>query len=170
MNKIVTILGVVLVLVASSAYAEKTKIAVVDLQSAVAGSEEVKAISELLRAEFKEEDGKIRALQAQLQALQEKQQKDGAVMSEAENRKLMEDGTRLANELKFLSQESQRQLGARQKELIGPILQRAQKAVQDVIKEGGYALVLHREAVVEFSPEMDISKQVTAKLNDSGKK
>ncbi len=169
MNKILVMLSVVLMFATSLVGAE-TKIAVVDVQAAVAGSEEVKAITEQLRTEFKEEDEKIKALQAKLQGLQEKQQKDGAVMSEAENRKLMEDGTRLANELKFLSQESQRRLAARQQELLGPILQRAQKAVQDVVKAGKYELVLRREAVVEFSPKMDITKKVTAKLNDSGKK
>ena len=170
MNKVISILSLVFLLVTTSAFAGKSKIAVVDLQSAVSGSEEVKAISEQLRTEFKDEDAKIRALQAQLQGLQEKQQKDGAIMSEAERKTLMEDGTRLANELKFITQESQRRLQGRQKELIGPILQKAQKAVKDVVAEGGYELVFRREAVVEFSPEMDITKKVTAKLNDSSKK
>jgi len=170
MKKIISIMSLVLLLATTSAFAGKSKIAVVDLQAAVSGSKEVKAISEQLRTEFKDEDAKIRALQTQLQGLQEKQQKDGAIMSEAERKTLMEDGTRLANELKFLSQESQRRLQGRQKELIGPILQKAQKAVKDVVAEGGYELVFRREAVVEFSPEMDITKKVTAKLNDSGKK
>jgi len=170
MNKIISILSLVFLLVTTSAFAGKNKIAVVDMQSAVSSSEEVKIISEQLRTEFKDEDSKIRALQAELKGLQDKQQKDGAIMSEAERRTLMEDGTRLANELKFLTQESQRRLQGRQKELIGPILQKAQKAVKDVVAEGGYELVFRREAVVDFSPEMDITKKVTAKLNDSSKK
>jgi len=170
MNKIISILSLVFLLVTTSAFAGKNKIAVVDMQSAVSSSEEVKIISEQLRTEFKDEDSKIRALQAELKGLQDKQQKDGAIMSEAERRTLMEDGTRLANELKFLTQESQRRLQGRQKELIGPILQKAQKAVKDVVAEGGYELVFRREAVVDFSPDMDITKKVTAKLNDSSKK
>ena len=170
MNKIISILSLVFLLVTTSAFAGKNKIAVVDMQSAVSSSEEVKIISEQLRTEFKDEDSKIRALQAKLQGLQDKQQKEGAIMSEAERKTLMEDGTRLANELKFLTQESQRRLQGRQKELIGPILQKAQKAVKDVVAEGGYELVFRREAVVDFASEMDITKKVTAKLNDSSKK
>lgn len=82
----------------------------------------------------------------------------------------MEEGTRLANEYKFLAQESQRRLQGRQQELIGPILQKAQKALEEVIKEGDFDVVLRREAVLKFSPEMDITKKVTAKLNKKEKK
>lgn len=170
MKKIMSILGIVLMFVAPLAFAEKIRIAVVDLQGAVTASEEVKTIAEQLKTEFKDEDQKIRNLQTKLRELQEKQKKDGAIMSEAEGRKLMEEGTRLANELKFLTQESQRRLQGRQQELIGPILQRAQGAVEEVIKEGGFDIVLRREAVLEYSPDMDITKKVTAKLNKKGKK
>lgn len=154
-----------LLFIALSSHAADMKFAVVDVQAAVSGSEEVKAITAQLKGEFSEEERKIKALQAKIQSLKEKQLKDGAIMSESENRRLVEEGTQAANELKYLSQESQRRLVSRQQELLAPVLERAQKAVEEVMSEGGYSLVFRREALVDYSQDIDITKSVTAKLN-----
>lgn len=151
------------------ANAEGVKFAVVDVQAAVSGADEVKAITEQLKGEFSEEETKIKALQAKIQGLKEKQAKDGAIMSEAENRRLMEEGAQASNELKFISQQSQRRLVSRQQELFAPVLERAQTAVKEVMDEGGYTLVFRKEALVDYKGDADITKLVTAKINQPAK-
>jgi len=153
----------------SMANAEGVKFAVVDVQAAVSGADEVKAITAQLKSEFSGEEVKIKALQAKIQGLKEKQAKDGAIMSEAENRRLIEEGTQASNELKFISQQSQRRLVSRQQELFAPVLERAQKAVKDVMTEGGYSLVFRKEALVDYQGDADITKLVTSKINQPAK-
>ena len=87
-------------------------------------------------------------------------------MGDAEKRKFQEEGVSVTNELKALSQESQRRLQARQQELLQPVLSDTQEAIKEIMKEDGYDVVFRREALVEFNPKMDITLKVTLKLNE----
>lgn len=170
MQSIVKYMAIILITgFVAMANAEEVKFAVVDVQAAVSGADEVKAILAQLKSEFSEEEIKIKSLQAKLQELKEKQAKDSAIMSEAENRRLMEEASQLTNEYKFIAQQLQRRAGLRQQELLTPIIERAEKAVQEVMDEGGYSLVFRKEALVDYKGDADITKLVTAKINQPAK-
>lgn len=156
-------------LIAGSAMAAEQKIAVVDVQKAMRSADKVKEIEAQLKNEFGDEEKKIEELQKKITDLKEKQKRDWAVMAEPEKRKLQEDGMKLTTELQTLSQESQRQLAARQQQLLQPVISDAQEAIKEIMKAEGYHLVMRREAVVEFDPKMDITLKVTLKLNEKSK-
>lgn len=154
-------------LFAGSALAADPKIAVVDVQKAMRSTDKVKSIEAQLKNEFSDEEKKISDLQKKIGELKEKQQRDWAVMSDPEKRKLQEDGMKLTAELQTLSQDSQRQLAARQQELLQPVIAKAQETIKGIMKADGYGLVMRREAVVDFDPKMDITAKVTLKLNET---
>lgn len=149
------------------ALAADSKIAVVDIQKAMRSTDKVKAIEAQLKTEFSDEEKKITDIQKKIGELKEKQQRDWAVMADPEKRKLQEDGMKLTTELQTLSQESQRQLAARQQELLQPVISKAQEAIKGIMKADGYDVVMRREAVVDFDPKMDITAKVTLKLNET---
>ena len=146
--------------------AAEQKIAVVDVQKAMRAANEVKVIEAQLKKEFSAEEKKIGELKKQIEGLKEQQQRNWAVMGDAEKQKLQEEGLQVTNELKALSQDSQRRLAARQQELLQPVILQAQEAIKEVMKEGGYNMVFRRAALVEFDPKHDITLKVTLNLNE----
>ncbi|MBL4606390.1 MAG: OmpH family outer membrane protein [Pseudomonadales bacterium] len=162
-------LAVGLVLFTGVSSAADKKFAVVDVQKAMRSADKVKEIESKLKKEFSAEQKKIVELKNKITALKEQQQRDWAIMGDGEKRKLQEDGMKVTNELKALSQESQRRLQSRQQELLQPVVGDAQDAIKEIMKEEGYDVVFRREALVEFDPKMDITLKVTLKLNEKNK-
>jgi len=162
-------LAVGLVLFTGVSSAADKKFAVVDVQKAMRSADKVKEIESKLKKEFSAEQKKIVELKNKITALKEQQQRDWAIMGDGEKRKLQEDGMKVTNELKALSQESQRRLQSRQQELLQPVVSDAQDAIKEIMKEEGYDVVFRREALVEFDPKMDITLKVTLKLNEKNK-
>jgi len=158
-----------MVLFTGASFAADKKLAVVDVQKAMRSADKVKEIESKLKKEFSVEEKKIEELKKEITELKERQQRDWAIMGDAEKRKLQEEGMKVTNELKALSQESQRRLQTRQQELLQPVVSDAQDAIKDIMKEEGYDVVFRREALVEFDPKMDITLKVTLKLNEKNK-
>ena len=52
-----------------------------------------------------------------------------------------------------------------QQELLAELGPKLEEAIQAVIKEGDYGLILERRALIFAKPEYDITKKVTEKLN-----
>ncbi|MBV1870430.1 MAG: OmpH family outer membrane protein [Gammaproteobacteria bacterium] len=150
--------------------AAEKKFAVVDVQKAMRSADTVKEIEAKLKKEFTAEEKKVETLKNKINELKERQKRDWAIMGDAEKRKFQEEGMNVTNELKALSQESQRRLQARQQELLQPVLSDTQEVIKDIMKEDGYDVVFRREALVEFNPKMDITLKVTLKLNEKSQK
>ncbi len=145
--------------------AEMPTIAVVDVRAGVMKSEEAKVKMEKLRGEFEQEKADLEALQLDIKKMQEKAQKDGAVMSNDEKRKLEKDVMEKANELKFKGQQFQQSSQAEAQQVFQSLLPKFQKALKAVIDEKKLDLVLAREAALMVKPELDITEIVTAKMN-----
>ncbi len=62
--------------------------------------------------------------------------------------------------------DAQQKVGKKREELLGPILQRAEKAIQDVARENGYTYILDTSlgAVLHAAPSDDIMSKVKSKL------
>ena len=158
-----------MVFFSGASFAAGNKMAVVDVQKAMRSADKVKEIESKLKKEFSSEEKQIEGLKKKITDLKETQQRDWAIMGDAEKRKLQEKGMKLTNELKKISQESQNRLQVRQQELLQPVVSDAQEAIKEIMKEEGYNVVLRREALVEFDPKMDITLKVTLKLNEMNK-
>ncbi|NJK84533.1 MAG: OmpH family outer membrane protein [Saprospiraceae bacterium] len=78
-----------------------------------------------------------------------------------------EEATKLKTkeeELRKFEADSQQKLAAKQQELVQPILDKVNKAIQDVAKENGYQFIFDEAVLLYRDPTLDIGKLVRAKL------
>jgi outer membrane protein len=164
LSAISLILLVVAALTPAPATAE-VKVAVVDVQRAILNTEQAKAFMAQIQQEFKKEEDEIRAIQSDAAAVLERLQKDGEVMSDAEKAKLEKQIQDKNNDYVYLRKKLQSKVDDRQRELFSGVDEKMQKAVEEIVKEGDYDVILPRQAALYVSELYDITNKVTEKLN-----
>lgn len=127
---------------------------------------------------------KVKQADANLEALQKQLQKKGQQMVEAFQTKYMdlqkkaeagelspkqqeEASKTLEEEQKKIAefeQSMQQQILAKREELLRPILDEVNKAIEEVAKEKGYQFIFDADVLLYKDPSQDVSAQVKAKL------
>ncbi len=141
------------------------KIAVIDIQAAILGSEQAKERIAELKKEYAPDQNVIKSLAQDIQKLQAKMEQDAAVMSESEKKKLAKDVEEKAVDYQFNIKKIQKSQNESQQELLAELSPKLEEAIQEIISEGTYAIILERRAAIFVAPEYDITKKVTEKLN-----
>ncbi|MDG1112678.1 MAG: OmpH family outer membrane protein, partial [Pseudomonadales bacterium] len=90
------------------------KIAVVDVDRAVAGSEAAQKLLRQLQEEFKTDEDTIKKIQTEAAELLQKMQKDADVMSDDEKRRVQQEIESLNNDFVYQRQKLQKEVAARQ--------------------------------------------------------
>ncbi len=135
--------------------------------------------SEILAAlpEVKQAEANIEALRKQLEkkfqqdlqslqtAYQEAQQKvaDG-VLSPKQQEEEAAKLKKREDDLRKYETDSQQKLASKQQELVQPILDKVNKAIQDVAKENGYQFIFDEAVLLYRDPSLNVDKLVRAKL------
>ena len=166
---ILTVAAAVIGLAAPNVLAE-VKIAVVDVQAAILNSEEAKRLMAQIQNEFKDEEEKIRNIQSEAAVLFERLQKDAEVMSEAEKRRVQQQIESKNNDFVYNRQKLQRLIEERQQELFAGIDAKVQKAIEELVKNEDYDLIVPRQAALYVGEIYNITRKVTEKLNELGAK
>ncbi len=151
-------------LVSGLALAE-TKIAVVDLRAALFSSNAAKQFGDELRKDFADEESKLKALGDDAKALQERLQKDAAIMVAAERDRLAAELEDKAQEFNYLKQRYQSSVSKREENFLKRSKPDLDAALEQLIKDGGYDVVLHANTVIFASPALDITPKLIDALN-----
>jgi outer membrane protein len=141
------------------------KVAVLDLAAALFNSDVAKNIDQQLRTETAADEQKVRTLGQEATTLNEKLQKDGSVMSDAEKRKIDEQIQEIGVQYQFLVQKVQNLLQERRQQFQQTYAPNLVQAITAVVEEGGYDFVFRSEAVLHYGDANDITARVTEKLN-----
>lgn len=141
------------------------KIAVIDIQAAILGSEQAKERIAELKKEYAPDQNEIKSLAQDIQKLQAKMEQDAAVMSESEKKKLAKEVEDKAVDYQFNIKKIQKSQNESQQELLAELSPKLEQAIQEIISEGTYSIILERRAAIFVAPEYDITKKVTEKLN-----
>lgn len=149
-----------------SALAQQPVIGVINLQQALFDSDAARTMQSQIQEEFKDEQERADRLNGELRALIEKAQRDESIMSDAEKRKLNSDAQEKQVQLQLMSERVQEALQQREQVFINSQRQNLSLAIESVVKEGGYDLVLNSETVAFFNNSYSITAKVTAKLNE----
>ncbi len=159
-------------LVASLAFAgiawAEQRVGFVDGDKVVLESPQYEALQKELEAEFKRRDNELVAKQKQLKKLEDKLERDGAVMSEDERKRLERDIVSRRRQLKNTVEEFQDDFNLRRSEA----RQKLQRQVTEVIREVGKAErydLIFSAGVVYYSKRVDISDKVLERLRDEFK-
>lgn len=150
--------------VQSTALAE-TKVAVVDMERALFLSDEAKKSITKFQGDNKTDVDKLKALEKDLIAMQEKLQKEADLMSESERKKVGSKFEEKRTELQFFARKLQKLEQEWKQAFFQKQLPTLEKLLKAIIDEGKYDVVLQSGAVVYTSPKADITKKLIERLN-----
>ena len=149
---------------AASAWAD-VKIAVVDLRAAIMQSDEAKVKEQKLKSSLSQDEADAVALSKEIQKLQDKLQKDQAVMSQDEVRDLQKKIDDKKMDFSFKSQKIQKSQKDAMQDLISNMAPKVEKALNEIAKENKYDIILRSEVVPWANDKLDITPELIKRLN-----
>ena len=164
-KKLLSLSSLLFCLVAGAAGAE-LKIAVLDTQRALIESEEAQTLSKQITEELQADEAEAKALSDEVRELSEQLQKDGEVMSPAEQRKAQKDIEDKQIDLQFLINKLQKAVQDRRQELVNHMLPKIDAVLKDLIELEGYDMIMERNNLRYVNTKHDITRKVTEKLNE----
>ena len=150
----------------SAAAVAEIKLAFVDVDRAVASSESAQKLLQQLQQEFSADEDTIKKIQTEAAALLQKMQKDSEVMSEDEKRRVQQEIESLNNDFVYQRQKLQKEVAARQQELFAGTDSKVRQAIEDLVRENDYDMILPRAAALYVGDLYDVTRKVTEKLNE----
>lgn len=167
MNK--TILAAVLLAAAGAAGAADLKIAVVDPMQAISETKQAKKLIADLEKDLGGERGQLAKLEGELKTCEQKMKTDAATMSTTALAKFRAECETKYREYQNLGQSMQKIVSERQQSIMSELAPRFQTALSAIVKEGGYEMVVQREAMLHFNPNFDLTSRVTSKMDSTAK-
>lgn len=146
---------------------EAVAIAVVDTQRAVMETEDGVRMRATLTKLFDERQQEIDKKQNDLQREREELEKQRGVLSQDVLAQRAEKWQLEVARVQQMFVEYNQELQKKQNELMQPILKQALKVVQDVAQQGGYLMVVDKQAVPYVRPDLDLTDKVVAAYNSS---
>ncbi len=142
----------------------QTKVAIVNMQKALADSDELKKESAVVESKYKPRQDEIVKLQGDLQSIQE-QLNSGKVTSEAAVADLQAQGQRKQRDLQRMSDDLQQDFERDRQDILGKASQKMQQVVSKLAEEKGLDVVIDVTQTVYFKPSLDITADATAAYN-----
>ena len=161
------LLAVVLVLSAGSAFAEM-KVASLDVLRAISDSEEAKTLFTTVQQELQNDQDALEALQGEIASLREKLAKDSEILSDSEQRRLVNDIESKQADLQFQANKLRKEFNDRQQEIISQMVPKLDAVLKDLVEIEGYDFILNKnqQTVLYVNTKHDITRKVTEKLNE----
>jgi outer membrane protein len=166
MTRLFTLVGAALLLACSVQASAETRIGVVDLRQALFSSDDAQTFSQQLEKDFGDEEAQVRQVQQEAQKLQERLQKDGAMMNEAERKELSGQFQRKVQEFNQLKQRLDATVNQRKQQFVENARPEVDAAIKELLEENDLDLILPSEAVVYAKPDMNLTEALLNKLNE----
>lgn len=152
-------------LLAGSVMAADQKIAVVNFQEVMGKIPQTASIMQSLEAEFKDDKAVLVQLEKDMKYYQEKQKRDGSLMSEKEKEDLQTQIATLYQEYQAKGKAFQKATGLRKNEETNKIIALVRQAIDNIAAKEEYDLVLEQQAVVFSKPETSITAKVVKQVS-----
>ncbi len=167
MNKWMNTLATAFFTLAMATSVHASKIAIVDMERALFQSDGAKASFKQVEEQFGDDLVKLKNLEEGITTAQEKLQKDGAIMSDEEQRKLRNGIKENQSEYQFYANKLQQAEGQWRQQFFRANLPRIQEILKKLIEEEKVDMVLNGQAVIHVTPELDLTKKLLLKLNEA---
>jgi outer membrane protein len=166
-RRFVLAMASVLVLSAGSAYAE-IKVASLDVLRAISDSEEAKTLFTTVQQELQDDQDALTVLQGEIASLREKLAKDSEILSDSEQRRLVNDIESKQADLQFQANKLRKEFNDRQQEIISQMVPKLDAVLKDLVEIEGYDFILNKnqQTVLYVNTKHDITRKVTEKLNE----
>ncbi|TVQ89761.1 MAG: OmpH family outer membrane protein [Chromatiaceae bacterium] len=146
-----------------AAAAADLRIAVIDPTRIVEESPQYESARNMLSAEIREREAALRQQQEDIDRLNDRLERDGALMSQDELTRLQNDIRARNRRLRYERAEVQEDFALRQTDLRTKLVKQVEEVVQQIAREKEIDLILS-EGVVYFSERVDISAEVIERL------
>ena len=166
MRKLTQLVLFTAALIATPAFAEM-KVAVLNYQMALLESDAAKRYAVDAEKKFGPQLNKLKALESDAKRIQDRMVKEGEKMQQAERERLELEFKQKARDFQFQSKELNEAKALADRDMLQQLKPKLDKAVEEVIKQGNYDLVLERGAVVDVKPQFDITRKVIERMNQS---
>lgn len=117
-----------------------------------------------LKKEFEPREKSLVDAQKSLRGMEQKLERDGAVMSDGQRRNLERDIRTQARELQRAQEEFRDDLNLRRNEELGKFQKQVAEVISGLAKEEGFDLILSEGAVVFASERVDMTEKVLKRL------
>jgi outer membrane protein len=155
-------------LVSPKAASAQSRIAVVDVQTAVMQTEDGIRAQATLKKLFDKSQRDLDAKQEELQHAREDIERQARVLSREALARRTEDWQRRMVELQTLFVDYNKQLQKKQSELTGPILKKMIGIIARLAKKNGYDVIIDRSATPYARQDLDLTEQVVQMYNSGG--
>ena len=157
------ILAAGLMLAWTCAGAQSLKIGFVNAAKVSAEAPQAEAARRKLEREFQPRDEELVAMQTDLEDLETRMRQDGAVMDEAERRRMERDILALKRDIRRRQEEFREDFNLRRNEELSKLQRRILDTISMVAKERGYDLVVS-DGVIFASEQVDITSLIIERL------
>jgi outer membrane protein len=147
----------------ASVASAQTKVGIVNIQKAMADSDELKKASAAVEAKYKPRQDEIAKLQGDLQSIQ--QQLNSGKLGEQAAADLQSQGQRKQRDLQRMSDDLQQDFERDRQDILGKASQKMQQVVAKLAEEKALDVVIDVTQTVYFKPALDITAEATAAYN-----
>lgn len=155
----------VLAALAVQCQADELKIGVVNLEKILRDSVPAKMAEQKLKQEFEKRNKDLQDMDARIKGLADKLDKDNPVITDAERIKRQQELQDMDRDLRRRQREFQEDVNQRKNEEYQALIQRAQRAVQQIAEQEKFDLIL-QEALYN-SPRVDVTDRVLRALDSA---
>ncbi|MEE4299758.1 MAG: OmpH family outer membrane protein [Pseudomonadales bacterium] len=168
MRRVLSVLAAFAAITLAPAAAAELKIAVVNVNEAVSQTQEARGFLARVQEELAPDQERIRELTAEKSRIEERVERDGEVLSDAERVSLSEEYERITSDLQYRAESYQKTLNRKRNELLRQMGPRVQAALDDLVQLEAYDLVVPAGSVIYANPKHDITRKLTERLDEKG--
>ena len=162
LNAVMMVVGTWLLMISA---ANALSVAVVDPVQALSETNEAKGLLSKFRKEAEPDAQQARKLQDELKGLLEKSQKDADIMSATQREKLEKQAEDAQMDYQFIRQKLQKKQQEGREQILDKLGPKFEQVMNQLVKEGKYDLILHRQAVFHSAEALDITAEVSKRIN-----
>jgi len=141
---------------------EATKIGYVNTERILRDAAPAKAAQQKLEQEFSKRDKELQEMAARLRSLNERLERDAAVINDSERGRRQREFSELDKEFQRKQREFREDLNQRRNEELAQVVEKANKVIRQIAEQEKYDFIL-QEAVFA-SPRVDITEKVLRSL------
>ena len=158
------LIALILTMSSVSAFADGTKIGVVDLQKIMQTSTQMKSIQEKLEKAFKPRRDKLVAMEDGLKKDMEKFKRDTTVLSQAQRKDLEKQIVATQQQFEREGQQYQQELSTAHNEAMEEFYNKIRAAIAKVAENDKYDVVLQKDAAPFSIEKLDVTAKVMQEI------
>jgi len=167
-SRIVCAACLVLATATAAAQESSVRIGFVNTERILRDAAPAKASQQKLEREFSVRDKEVQDMAAKLKSMGERIDRDAAVLSETDRRRLQREYADLEKDFQRKQREFREDLNQRRNEELAQVVERANRAIKDIAEREKYDFVL--QEAVYASPRVDITDKVLRALGGEAAK